>query len=612
MTRTLHTHRTDAAMDDHLHSVRRSLDAYPVGACPVSMEQTLVHNAATQSCGKCVPCRDGLPRLEHMMQSLLDGDGTPAQRERLLDDMTALGEMIRDASDCAIGWRPAEVFLEGLDRYRAEYEHHVSDAECLTDRRQTLPCQSLCPAHVDIPGYIALIEAGDHAGAVNLIRENNPLPSACALVCESPCEARCRRQLLDDAINIRGLKEFAVDHAPAHECPVPQRHPDTGRRVAVVGGGPEGLSAAWFLALMGHQVTLFDRNEKLGGMIRYGIPSYRFPKDRLESDVDGILAVGNIEVRTSTDVGTDVTLEQLLAEYDAVEIGVGAQLGQSLRIENSDAEGVVSAVDFLHGIASGERPDWSGKRVVVIGGGNVAMDATRSSTRCGAAEVEVVYRRRREDMTALHHEIDGAVEEGAILTTLAAPERVETDADGRVTALWVQPQIPGPYSGGRPAPVPADLPPRRIPADVVLVAVGQAVETGLLEGWGLPVDRRALVADDTGLVDDERHTYAGGDCVTGPATVIGAIAAGKVAAYRIDEDLGYHHEVRLGIDVPVARANNRTLTGRVEAEMRPPAQRRLDFDLVSLPMTQQQATQECSRCLRCDHFGSGSLVGGRE
>jgi len=610
MTPRLHEHRTDAAMEPHLQTFRRTLDAYPVGTCPLAMELTMLHNAKTQSCGKCVPCRDGLPQLEGMLQSLLDGDGEPADRERRLQEMRALAELVRDTSDCAIGYQPATVLLGAMTTFEREFDSHVHDTRCLTDRRPVVPCVSLCPAHTDVPGYIALIEKGDHAAAINLIRENNPLPSACALVCEHPCEMHCRRRLIDEPINIRGLKEYAVDHAPGDEVPVPTRGPATGRRIAVVGSGPSGLTAAWFLALMGHEVVIFEANEKPGGMLRYGIPGYRFPKHRLDSDIAGILALGTIEIRCGVRIGRGTSLQDLREEYDSVYVAIGAQAGLTLDIEGGNAEGVMSAVDVLHGLAEDDRPDFRGKRVVVIGGGNVAMDATRTAIRCGAEHVHVVYRRRREDMTALPHEIVGAVREGARLSALFAPTHIEKDDRGAVAALWVQPQMPGPHDhAGRPTPVPADKPAVRLPADVVLIAVGQGIESTHFAESALPLDRTRLVADDTGRVLP--HVYSGGDCVSGPSTVIEAIAAGKVAAYAIDEELGYHHTIDFGIEVPHPGPNNRVPTGRVEAPLREPDLRRTDFDYVGERMTAQEAGQEVSRCLRCDHYGSGALVGGR-
>lgn len=603
---------TDQRMDARLADFRRSLDAYPVGACPLALEAAKLSNATSQSCGKCVPCRDGLVQLEHLLGRIVNGEGDRAAREQALLLLTDLAQLVRDGSDCAIGYQPAAELLRALDEFRTELDSHVATGHCASDRGQKVPCASLCPAHVDVPGYIGWIGEQDYPAAVNLIRQNNPLPSACALVCEHPCESRCRRQLIDDAVNIRGLKEYAVDHAPADTVPVPSRNPDTGRKVAVIGGGPSGLSAAWFLALMGHQVTLLERDEHLGGMLRYGIPNYRFPRHRLESDIRGILSVGNIEVRTGVEFGSHLRLADLRKRYDASYLCVGAQVGKPLPIPGADAEGVRSAVDMLHAIGAGEPPDLTGRDVAIVGGGNVATDAARTALRCHAATVTMVYRRRRDDMPALALEIAGAVEEGARLLTLLAPVRIETDEAGRCRALWVQPQMIGRYDGsGRPRPLPSDRPEYRIAADLILVATGQEVQSDALLASGLPLLHGRVLATDTCQVPDMEGVFAGGDCVTGPATVIDAIAAGKVAAYAMDRYLGYHHRVNLGVSNPPVPSNNRVPTGRSEAALRPVNERRNDFEYVALPMTAQEADQEVSRCLRCDHFGCGSLVGGR-
>lgn len=612
MRQTLAMHGLDHRMGDPLADFRRTLDAYPVGHCPLSLQLTMLQNGSRQSCGKCVPCRDGLPQLAQMMRQILHGEGDAESRADVLAEMLDLAQLVRDTSDCAIGYQHAAVALQALDTFADEVTAHVETARCGDDRGQKIPCVSLCPAHVDVPGYIGLIAEGDTAGAVNLIRKKNPLPTACALICEHPCEAQCRRQLIDAPINIRALKEYAVEHSPADEVEVPQRNADTGRRVAVVGGGPSGLTAAWFLALMGHKVTIFDRNESLGGMLRYGIPNYRFPKDRLEQDIRGILAVGNIQVRPNIDIGREISLDQLREDHDAVYLAIGAQEGKRLDMPGSDGGQVVSAVTMLHGIAIGNLPDYRGKRVVVVGGGNVAMDAARTAVRCGAEVTEVVYRRRREDMTALADEVESAVEEGVKLACLMAPVKIERDDDGAVTALWAQPQMTGPYDGaGRPRPVNASKPARRIEADVVLIAVGQDIDSDPFRMAGLAVNHRRLVADQETRITEVDGVFSGGDCVTGPSTVIAAIAAGQVAAANIDDYLGFDHKVRIDVEVPPARPNNRVPTGRANSSERPPDDRRRDFVGVAIPLTDEEANQEALRCLRCDHYGCGTLVGGK-
>lgn len=596
-------------IDEVLKKFRRKLDAYPMGVCPLIVQMSLLHTSKNQTCGKCVPCRDGLPRLEELMQLVLDGEATKGT----LEEMKNLAEYIRDNSDCAIGYETAEDVLEGMEVFYGEYTSHIEYNSCQKGTEQKLPCVALCPAHVDIPGYIALIGEKDYAGAINLIRKDNPFPTACAMICEHPCEERCRRSLIDSPLNIRGLKKFAVDQVAADTVPLPQNNVTTGKKIAVVGGGPSGLTAAYFLSLMGHKVVLYEENEKLGGMLRYGIPNYRFPKERLEEDIKAILSTGNIEVIYNSAVGKDISIENIHKEYDAVYVAIGAQTGKSLRIEGANCGNVTSAVDMLREIGYGNYPDYSGKKIVVIGGGNVAMDCARSALRCKAEEVTVVYRRRQEDMTALASEVEGAVMEGVELLTLQAPLKIEADSNGNCTALWTQPQRIGTYdSEGRPRPVDAGKEPERIPCDVILIAVGQDIISEPFEGFGMPTEHKCFITTPECAVKELEGVFSGGDCVTGPSTVIKAVAAGKAAAFSIDEYLGYHHKVNAGIRIPDANPNNRIPTGRVNITERKPSIRKHDFLHVENEMSYEEAMQEVSRCLRCDHYGCGVLEGGRD
>ena len=601
----------DARLGSFLDVFARRVQATPPGICPLAVQLTLLETSGAQTCGKCVPCRDGIPQMTRMLRDLVECRADQAE----VDELAHLAHMVRDTSDCAIGYEAAAQVLAGLEAYADECESHVRQHACLAGVGQTVPCETRCPAHVNVPAYIALVAEGDCAGAVNMVRKDNPFPTACALICEHPCEAECRRTLLDAPINIRGIKMYAVDHAPADTVPVPARGADTGRSVAVVGGGPSGLTCAYFLALMGHRVTVYEARHQLGGMLRYGIPAYRFPRERLDEDVRGILAVGGITVVTDVTVDADA-MARLRAEHDAVYVAIGAHTGKTLRLDNVGAQGVSSAVDLLRGIGDGDYPDFTGKRVAVIGGGNVAMDCARTSLRAGAAEVNVIYRRRQEDMTALASEVESAVAEGVELLTLKAPVSLETDEDGRVSAVVVQPQMIGAVTRGRPAPVNASKPAERIPADVVLIAVGQDIVSAPFEQAGMAATRGRLHADEWLEALDASGApipgvFVGGDCQSGPATVIKAIGAGKVAARNIDEYLGYHHTLDCGVAVPEARPNDRTPRGRVNIAERPARQRRRDFAGVELGMSDEEARQECGRCLRCDVFGCGSMEGGR-
>ena len=336
--------------------------------------------------------------------------------------------------------RAARLVLDGLEGFRDDYEEHILHHRCLAGLQLPVPCVALCPAGVDVPGYMALIGEGRCADAVRLIRKDNPFPVACAYICEHPCEARCRRNMIDDAINIRGLKRYAVD--TAGDVPQPPCAPPTGKKVAIIGGGPSGLSCAYYLALMGHKVTVFEEREKLGGMLRYGIPNYRFPRHLLDAEIASILSLG-IEAHTGVTVGTQLWIEDLLKEYDCLYIAIGAHQDKKVGIPGEDSKNVMSAVEMLRSIGNDVMPDFTGKRVVVIGGGNVAMDVTRSSIRLGAEKVTCVYRRRIEDMTALPDEVTGAMAEGAEIAALMAPSHIEADENGNAAALWVQPQIIG-------------------------------------------------------------------------------------------------------------------------------------------------------------------------
>ena len=385
----------------------------------------------------------------------------------------------------------------------------------------------------------------------------------------------------------------------------------TGKKVAIIGGGPGGLSAAFYLALMGHKVTIFEKRKKLGGMLRYGIPNYRLPRERLQEDIDAILSTG-IEVKTEVSVGDNITIEDIRKKYDALYIAIGAHTDKKIGIEGEDANGVISAVEMLRSIGNEAPPDFSGKTVMVIGGGNVAMDVTRSAKRLGAKRVSVAYRRRKADMTALPDEVEGAIAEGCEVLDLQAPTRIETDKNGKVAALWVKPQMIGRIGrNGRPAPVDSDEDEVRIPCDIVIVAIGQGIESRHFEEAGVPVKRGVIEALNWSGIENVPGVYAGGDCVTGPATVIRAIAAGKVAAANIDQYLGFNHVIRSNVEIPEARLDDRPACGRVNMKERDANERKNDFDLVECGMSCAEADQESKRCLRCDHFGYGVFKGGR-
>ena len=306
-------------IDVVLRKFRSRLNSYPPGMCPLVLYRSLLQISMNQSCGKCVPCRDGLVQADRMLEKILNGDGTP----QTLEELSALCRMISQTADCAVGVTAANMVLDSLREFEDEYQSHILSRRCVENVSQTVPCMTLCPAHVNVPGYISLIKQEDYAGAINMIRDRNPFPTACAMICEHPCEQKCRRSIIDAPINIRGLKKYAVDMMRADEVRTPAPNVSTGKKIAVVGSGPSGLTAAYFLALMGHKVVVFEEHEKPGGMLRYGIPEYRLPVTRLDQDIRAILSAGDIELRCNTKIGWDLSFYDLKKDYDAVFLGLG-------------------------------------------------------------------------------------------------------------------------------------------------------------------------------------------------------------------------------------------------------------------------------------------------
>ena len=596
----------EKTVEELYKDLERRVQASQPGLCPVDLAASFLKTCYAQSCGKCVPCRVGLGQLEKMLAQVLDG---PAQPD-LLDLIEKTAESIYYSADCAIGSEAARMILKGVRGFRDDYMEHIVHGRCMGKHNQPVPCVSQCPAHVDIPGYIALIHEERYTDAVQLIRKDNPFPSVCGLICEHPCEVRCRRTLVDDAVNIRGLKRYACEHSG--ELPVPELSPSTGKKVAVVGGGPSGLSAAFYLSIMGHEVTVYEQRKQLGGMLRYGIPNYRLPRAALDREIENMKAVG-FKTICDISVGKDITMREIREQYDAIYVSIGAHTGSNLNIEGDDAKGIISAVEILRDIGDDKYPDFTGQHIAVVGGGNVAMDVARTAIRCGAETVRIIYRRRIADMTALPEEIHGAIEDGCEISELLAPLRVEKNRDGVVTALWVRHQISGPMENGRPSIVVSkELEDVRIPCDKLLVAVGQGIDSQKFGDYGIPLQRGRINAFDTSDVKDVDGIFAGGDCVTGPATVIRAIAAGKVAAANIDEYLGFNHVIKTNIDLPQVRFDDHRPCGRINMRERPPQIRKHDFELMETGMTHEEASQESARCLRCDHFGYGVFKGGRE
>ncbi|AAS12111.1 MULTISPECIES: NAD(P)-binding protein [Treponema] len=596
--------RSQIIIEELYENLQHRIEASPPGLCPVYITRAFIEMCHAQTCGKCAPCRIGLLQLKHILTDVLNGKSTM----KTLDLIEETAKSIRETADCALGYEAADMVYKSIIYCRDDFEEHIKHGRCGCITTQPVPCVALCPANVDIPGYIALVRDERYADAVRLIRKDNPFPSTCAFICEHPCEHRCRRNMVDTAINIRGLKRVAVEFAG--KVPPPPCAPSTGKSIAIVGGGPAGLTAAYYLQLMGHQTTVYEMLPKLGGMLRYGIPNYRLPKDRLDEDIDAILETG-VKVVYGKKIGTDIELNELIKDNDAAIIAIGASTDKKLGLEGEDSEGVISAVQFLRDVGMDKGMDLTGKKTAIIGGGNVAMDAVRTAVRLKSEKVTCLYRRRVADMTALPAEIEGALAEGVEMMTLKAPSKLEVK-NGKLTGVWVTPQMISKIKDGRASVVSTGEPDIFIPCEVLVVAIGQDIETQHYEDSGIPVDRGKLFTMPSASFQGMPGLFSGGDCASGPATVIKAIAAGKVMAANIDEYLGYSHTISCDIEIPIPNIDDRLACGRVELGEREASERIKDFEGVEFCMSKKEACQESNRCLKCDHFGFGIFKGGRE
>ena len=577
--------------------------------CMVEFAKFFLTFAHAESCGQCTPCRIGGKRMLEVLTRITEGRG----RMEDLALIDALARTMADSSLCALGQLTPSPTLSSLRYFRDEFVAHIVDKKCPAGVCKELVhsrCSNACPAGQDVPRYVGLIAEGKIEEAYEVITEVNPLPSVCGRVCDHLCERKCRRGQLDDPIAIRSLKRFVADQMRGRLPSPPGVRLD--KKVAVVGGGPAGLAAARSLARMGYQVTIFEALPVLGGMLAVGIPQYRLPKEVLAEEIrNNILSLG-VEVKTGSALGRDFTLPDLKARgYDAVFLAVGAHRSARLGIPGEDSGGVMQGVDFLRDVNLGRPASVAGKRVGIIGGGNVAMDAARVSTRLGASEVHVIYRRTREDMPAEDEEIRDAFAEGVQFHFLTAPKEV-LRSDNRCWGIRCSRMVLSEFDhSGRRRPVELRDSDFVIDVDVVIPAVGQVTDTSIIDGNGLAVSRRGTIdVDPRSMATSVPGVFAGGDAVSGPATVIEAIAAGNRAARAIDR---YLRGEKLLSEPPAGPAWTRPATPTappyeiVQGEARRPEmpelpveQRRTNFMEVALGYTVATAMAEARRCLRCD------------
>ena len=565
--------------------------------CMVDMARFFLSFTQLESCGKCIPCRWGTKQMLDILEDIANGRGRLGDIELLQE----LAESVKDNSLCGLGQTAPNPVLTSIRYFRDEYEDHIKRHHCSAAVCKGLvkaPCSHTCPAGVDVPRYLRFIGLGQFDQALAVIREKIPFASVCGRVCPHPCEAKCRRGQVDEAIAIRALKRFAAERGNGVWKIKTKVAPSTGKCVAIIGAGPAGLTAAYYLARRGHAVTVFEALPEPGGMMRYGIPEYRLPREVLATEIEEISGVG-VDIRVNTRISS---VDELFEHgYHAIFLAVGAHQGAKLRIEGEDSPEVMEGVSFLREINIGNKIR-VGDRIAVIGGGNVAIDASRSALRLGAKAATIIYRRTRDEMPASEEEIEEALLEGVKIEFLAAPIRIERK-NGAVELTCIRMELGAVDESGRRRPVPIEGNELSLSFDTVIAAIGQVPEAP--EKFGLPLERGNTVQVNADTLATAREgVFAGGDAVTGPATVIEAIAAGRQAAISIDKYLGGSGIIDEALAPPEEIEILPQLEEGGEHRISIPtltlSERLGSFAEVELGLGEEMAIEEAKRCLRCD------------
>ncbi len=575
--------------------------------CMVDVARYFIEFTHSESCGRCVPCRVGLDKALRFLNSISEGSGTHHQ----LNILEELGRMIRECSLCGLGQSAPNPVLTTIRHFREEYEDHIVAHRCRAGVCQELalsPCENSCPLRMNIPRFLELFREGRLDDAFESVVLDNPLPASTGRVCQHPCDNRCRRQAFDQVVNMREVHRYIADAVyqsdrfePLVQRIAARRLPPTGRKIAIAGSGPTGLTAAFYLALLGHDVTIFEEREEAGGMLRYAIPEYRLPKSVLRRELDLIERVG-VKMVFNTRVGLDVPLNDLATQFDAVFLSIGTWKESWLYLPGTELKGVLPALTFLEAVAKQQhiRP---GARVAIIGGGNAAIDSARTSLRMGA-DVTILYRRERKDMPAIDEEIQAAEDEGVRFVFLAAPHRILGDADGQVKAIEIVKTRLGEYDkSGRRKPISTDEV-QRFRCDSVILAVGETFDVDFCRASGLALNEDATIVVDRFTLETSRPGfYAGGDIITGASNVSNAMGGGKQAARTIDRRLtGEERWERLFPEFEYSHqpAREPSLTPRHAAHSLPVPLRIHSNDEVVEGLDAHAAFEECARCLRCD------------
>ncbi len=578
--------------------------------CMVDIARFFLEFVLDESCGKCPPCREGNKQMLGILNRVIKGEG----KEGDIELLEKLCITIKDSALCGLGQTGPNPVLSTINFFRDEYKAHIREQRCPAGVCQALfeaPCQNACPIGQDSHGYIALIAEGRFDEAFDLIKERNPLPAVCGRVCHHPCESKCRRGDIEESIAIHSLKRFVADYAyrKPNISPIKKRSANTNRnKVAIVGSGPAGLTCAYHLARMEHEVTIFESLPVAGGMLAVGIPEYRLPKKILDRDINAIRGLG-VKIRTNTPIGKKLTIDDLFQKgYQAVFLGVGAHKSLSLKVPGEDLKGVYQALEFLRDINLGKKVEL-GKKVAVIGGGNAAIDAVRSALRLGAKEVKILYRRTREEMPAAEEEINDAQTEGVKIEYLTIPVEIMSK-EGKVSGVKCQRMALGEFDrSGRRRPIPIEGSEFELDVDTVIPAIGQSVDLSFLgEDNGFDMTKQETFAvDPYTLATNREGVFAGGDAVSGPSTAVEAMAAGMKAAISIDKYLG-------GEGIIVDRVRKEAKINQIPfgVELEITEKKRAKFPTLSLKKrvgnfretglgyNKEMAVEEAKRCLRCD------------
>ncbi len=579
--------------------------------CMVDLAKYFLNFLRDESCGKCVSCREGTQRMYEIVSRITDGQGT-------LEDIALLEELaaaVKDASLCGLGQTAANPVLSTLRYFRPEYEKHVVERRCpamVCKEIVSAPCQYACPIDQEASSYIGLVAQKKHAEAFRVIRKDNPLPSVCGRVCSRPCESVCRAGEIGEPIAIRALKRYVLDWAREKGLDAPERLPVTRpEKVAIVGAGPSGLAAGYELIKKGFAVRILESLPVAGGMLRVTIPDHRLPKERLQDDLDYLVSCG-LSIKTNMTLGKDFSLDDLFRQgYKAVYLATGAHKPLEMGVPGEEAEGVLQALEYLKDHHLGI-PVSLGARVAVIGGGNSAVDAARVAFRDKRVkEATILYRRTRREMPAYPEEIEAGLEEGIRIEYLTAPVRIRT-RDGRVVGVeCIRMKLGEKDSSGRARPVPIPGSEFQVPADTLILAISERAYTPYLresDGLTLSPEWGTIIVDPASMATTRPGVFAGGDVVSGPSSVVEAMAAGKAAARSIEAYLEGRPFVRVNevtrpacyvepVKLTEEEAQN---TKRARMPHLPRGKRRSGHDEIELGFTGELALKEARRCLRCE------------